>query len=377
MIKKMHDILSSADIPTTVKSKALVEKRRNQIVFAAIRLFSSTKKGVSRLTLRELAKEAGISHGNIYDYVGNKEDILSLMHAFVSDFFREQIDRSTAGVTEPLEKLLRMAKCDMDISYNRSEAIQMMYQETQALFSNKALMKRVLEGEREHHLRYELVLEEGIKKGLFKDINVRVTANIIKLMLETWALKRWDLKGFVSQSEMERACLDLMLYGLLKEKGDSAVHVGEEHMMEGKFALIINSGTELGKAVSLFFLSKGVRLAVYKNFQGRDKVAGPSPDDQKKITVFSTNEHGQMTGSLFRRIIDEVAPIDIVIHDMGISGKEGKHRRQAPSSCKDLKDNLDQAQNLGTDLEKEMMKREGGARHLSCTLRLAYVYGPD
>ena len=98
----MNDIPSIADIPTTVKSKALVEKRRNEIIFAAIELFAKTKKGVSRLTLRELAKEAGISHGNIYDYVGTKEDILSLIHDFISGFFKEQIDRSTSGVNEPL-----------------------------------------------------------------------------------------------------------------------------------------------------------------------------------------------------------------------------------------------------------------------------------
>jgi len=60
-------------IPTTIKSKELVEKRREQIVLAAIKLFA--KKGFHKATLRELSDEAGISHGNIYDYVGTKEDI--------------------------------------------------------------------------------------------------------------------------------------------------------------------------------------------------------------------------------------------------------------------------------------------------------------
>ena len=61
------------DIPTTVKNKDLVEKRRRQIVLAAIKLFS--KKGFHKTTLKELAEEAGLSHGNVYDYVGSKEDI--------------------------------------------------------------------------------------------------------------------------------------------------------------------------------------------------------------------------------------------------------------------------------------------------------------
>ena len=61
-------------IPTTIKSKRLVEKKREQIVLAAIKLFA--KKGFFKTTLRDLSEEAGISHGNIYDYVGVKEDIL-------------------------------------------------------------------------------------------------------------------------------------------------------------------------------------------------------------------------------------------------------------------------------------------------------------
>ncbi len=358
--KKINDILSAADIPTTVKSKALVEKRRNEIIFAAIELFSKTKKGVSRLTLRELAKEAGISHGNIYDYVGSKEDILSLIHDFISGFFKEQIDRSTSGVNEPLEKLLRMAKCDMDISYNRSEAIQMIYQETQALFSNKALLKRVLQGERDHHLRYELVLEEGIRKGLFKDVNVRATANIIKIMVETWALKRWDLKGFVSQSEMEKTCLDLMLYGLLKEKRGTRGRGEEIPLMEGKSALIINGGTELGRAVSSFFLSEGVRLAVYENQRDCRKLIKASNVDESRITVFSAGDHGEMTGSLFRRIADKVSPIDIVIYDIGAGDSSCDPGESVVWSSERLRENMDKAQDLGIHLEKEMMKRQGG-----------------
>ena len=68
-------------IPTTIKSKELVVKRREQIVLAAINLFA--KKGFHKATLRDLSEESGISHGNIYDYVGNKEDIFSLLHEFM------------------------------------------------------------------------------------------------------------------------------------------------------------------------------------------------------------------------------------------------------------------------------------------------------
>jgi len=55
---------SMCEIPTTNKNKKLVEKRREQIVLAAIKLFS--QKGYYRTTLKDLSEAAGISYGNIY-----------------------------------------------------------------------------------------------------------------------------------------------------------------------------------------------------------------------------------------------------------------------------------------------------------------------
>jgi len=79
-------------IPTTIKSKELVEKKREQIVLAAIKLFA--KKGFHKATLRELSEVAGISHCNIYDYVSTKEDIFFLLHEFMDKLATEAQRRS-------------------------------------------------------------------------------------------------------------------------------------------------------------------------------------------------------------------------------------------------------------------------------------------
>ena len=75
-------------IPTKVKNKKLVEKRREQIVLAAIKLFA--QKGFHKTSLRDLAEEAGISHGNFYDYIGTKQDIFFLIHEFINRIASEE-----------------------------------------------------------------------------------------------------------------------------------------------------------------------------------------------------------------------------------------------------------------------------------------------
>ena len=72
-------------------------------------------------------------------------------------------------------------------------------------------------------------------------------------MTEAWVAKRWDLRGYVDRMEMEKAVIDLVSNGLLREKASSG---GPDRMeLEGKSALFVNAGTVLGKAISSSLLS--------------------------------------------------------------------------------------------------------------------------
>ena len=84
-----------SEIVTTVKNKQLVQKRREQIVQAAIKLFS--QKGIYKTTLKDLAKQAGLSYGNIYQYVSQKDDIFWM----TSHPIRNNVWNRVKGVGSP------------------------------------------------------------------------------------------------------------------------------------------------------------------------------------------------------------------------------------------------------------------------------------
>jgi AcrR family transcriptional regulator len=203
------------EIPTTIKNEKLVQKRREQIVLAAIKLFS--EKGFHKATLRDLSKEARISHGNIYDYIGSKEDILFLIHEFMADLADNMLNDVMRSVVDPVEKLRQMVRSEFNLMYQWADAILLIYQETHIL--SKDPLERLLKRERDHIAKYELVLEECIEQGAFREFNIRIVANLIKMMIDSWVLKRWDLRGYANRLEMERYILDLVFNGLLMEKG--------------------------------------------------------------------------------------------------------------------------------------------------------------
>ena len=246
-------------IPTTIKSKELVEKRREQIIQAAIKLFP--KKGYHKTTLRELADEAGISHGNIYDYVGNKEDIFLLVHGTITGLADEGLVRSIQNIGDPSEKLKRMIHSEFDLSHTWSDAILFVYQDIHVL--SRPLLKKLLKKESDHIARFKSVLDECVNKGLLRDCNTRIVANLVKIMIDSWVIKRWDLRG-ISEPEMENSILNLVFNGLGTGEADKSKKMEGIERLEGKRILVLNGGTALGKAISSFLLSKGAKPDIPK-----------------------------------------------------------------------------------------------------------------
>jgi 3-oxoacyl-[acyl-carrier protein] reductase len=203
-----------SEIPTTIKNEKLVEQKREQIVLAAIKLFA--EKGFYKATLRDLSAEARISHGNIYDYIGAKEDIFSLIHEFIADMADKMLNEFTKGIEDPVEKLRQLIRIEFNIMYQWADAIKLLYQETHIL--NESRLKALLAKERDHVSKFEVVLAECISKGAFREFNVRVIANLIHVMIHSWVIKGWDLRGYATQVDLEKTILDLIFNGLLKEQ---------------------------------------------------------------------------------------------------------------------------------------------------------------
>lgn len=303
------------DIPTTVKNKELVEKRREQIVLAAITLFS--KKGFYKTTLRELAEEAGLSTGNIYDYVGSKEDIFYLIHDFAADLAVEALDRSVRDITDPMEKLRRMVRAEFNLMDQWADAIMLIYQESHIL--NPPFLHRLLQREREHLRKFEEVIEECIEANLLRECNVRMTANLIKSMVDTWVIKRWDLRGHATQLEAETSILDLVFNGLIPESSTSLpLRTGIDDL-SGRTAFVVNDHNVIGSSICATLLKKGVKVIAYgKDDQTSNEFAIDDLNEHENYIHYSSSEIGRLTPTIVDQIESQNGPVDLYIHDLGV-----------------------------------------------------------
>jgi TetR/AcrR family transcriptional regulator, cholesterol catabolism regulator len=131
------------DVPTQIKNPDLVEKRRRQIVDAAVALF--VEKGFHKTTTRQIAAAAGFSIGSLYEYVASKEDVLYLVCEAIHDEVEHGVAEALARVTTGRAALAEVIREYFLVCHRMSDLVLLIYQETQSLPAQ--WRKRVLENE--------------------------------------------------------------------------------------------------------------------------------------------------------------------------------------------------------------------------------------
>ena len=359
MIDRSLDMMEQ--IPTTIKNKDLVEKRRGQIVLAAIKLFS--QKGFHKTTLRELADETGLSYGNIYDYIGSKEDIFSLIHDYAANLTMSAVCESIKNVIDPIEKLRRIVRAEFNLMDQMADAILLIYQESHIL--SKPFLYKLLKKERQHVKLIEQAIEESLNTGQLRDCNVRLTANFIKSMIDTWVIKRWDLRGFVNRLEAEGFILELVLNGLLSERQTKRSLEDELQQrrcgipigLQGQTALIVNSGTPIGTALCNSLVSYGVKLSLHSGPLTPSRENPIACDyDSENVRFYSSAEHGPLNAALFNKIEKNQGQIDIYIHDLGIGTLDIASSKNPDFGCH-LDANLRAAEGIASQFQSDPKRK--------------------
>ena len=198
------------EVPTQVKNPDLVERRRQQIVEAAAKLFIA--QGFHKTTTRQIARAAGFSIGSLYEYVASKEDVLYLVcefiHLEVERGVAEAMQRTTVG-KEVLAEVIREYFL---VCHRMSDLILLIYQETRSL--PVVWRKRVLENE----LRITGVLVEvlaGLSEGgdlpSMNSEKLELVAHNITVLGHMWTFRRWYLARHYSIEDYIRVQTDFII----------------------------------------------------------------------------------------------------------------------------------------------------------------------
>ncbi len=175
-------------------------QRCRQLVDAAVPLFIET--GYHETTTRDIAKAAGWTVGELYDFVKSKSDILYL----VCESIHEEVEallKADAVAEETIDAALPRAlatyirTCD-----SRQDAILLIYQETTSL--PHAARCLVIENEERVTDFFDTLLRRGVREGFFQLSSEKVTrlmAHNITILGQMWAFRRWYVQKHFSLEE--------------------------------------------------------------------------------------------------------------------------------------------------------------------------------
>jgi len=195
---------------------------RDRLYETAIRMISA--RGYEATTLREIAKEAGVSVGLVYKYFAKKEDILLAVILHVLDAYAVEVPRAIELGKNTIEKLFfGFAAYCLVVDEQRRAAI-LAYRESKTLTAEG--LTQIKSMERSTTQLFETLIRRGIDEGIFLETNAMLVAYDIVVLGHMWALKYWHFRDSMVVEDYILGQMRLIL-GSLLSRGDRDMYLSE------------------------------------------------------------------------------------------------------------------------------------------------------
>ena len=209
----------SGHVTSQVTDTKLVEERRGQVLRAAVKLFS--ENGYYTTTIQQIAREAGVSIGLIYQYFGDKDDILFLSLKMVLETYEREIPLRLEGVKHPVDRLCTAIWAYCAIVDRLREATVLAYRSTNSLRADRRSL--IKDEEIRSNRLLEGCLRECIDGGYMRAVNEYLLVYQYVMFCHAWALKYWAFQGKLSPAEYVSEGVKILVEPFLTSKGKAAL----------------------------------------------------------------------------------------------------------------------------------------------------------
>jgi AcrR family transcriptional regulator len=170
---------------TTIRKKQIMDAARKLIV----------KSGSEHVTVRNMAREVGITEAAIYRHFKSKREILSFLADSVADGLLRDIDMArNVGFTslDIIDEILRTHLSGIE----QKRGMSFLVLAEVISFGDKSLNKKVSDNIRIYVDRLKLLLSDGVQAELIrKDIDLEAAASLLFGMIQGLVYV-WALSGY-------------------------------------------------------------------------------------------------------------------------------------------------------------------------------------
>ncbi|OHD66976.1 MAG: hypothetical protein A2176_15990 [Spirochaetes bacterium RBG_13_51_14] len=160
------------------KSKSdITNLRRAQLTRAAYKVVG--QKGYYDFTVRDIAREAGLSTGLIHYYFKNKEDLLLNLMREINRNMTTILNRAIGKSDDPREKLNIFMTQAFDLLKTEKDYFYIVIDFWTQVNKNERMKRANIKLFQSYRDEIIKILKEGIDKGVFVKMDVNYTAAVI------------------------------------------------------------------------------------------------------------------------------------------------------------------------------------------------------
>lgn len=193
----------------------LVSRRRQQLALASITLFS--RLDFHSATVKDIAEEAGVSAGLVYQYVRDKQDLLFLALLHITQRNKEEIPAALKDVGDLLMRLQCAIEAYTHVIAINGKAVLLTYRETKSL--KREDIEQLKQLELETNALLEQCVQDCIAAGYIEPTNVELLVYRIITAAHAWALKHWRLSRLMTLEQYLHEAIHACWRPLLLPKG--------------------------------------------------------------------------------------------------------------------------------------------------------------
>lgn len=190
------------------------KNKREEILDAAAKLFR--RKGYNGTSIRDITSAVGILRGSIYSHFESKEQIfLTILHRGIDSLLNGALNVVNKQLS-PREKLRGVIENHLRHIMENNNSLVIFMQERQNIPSEE--IQSYLKKRDQYELILRNILEEGIKKNEFPELDVRYTVFAI-LGMCNWVIHWFNPAGADSSEEISKYMAFLICdHFLVKQK---------------------------------------------------------------------------------------------------------------------------------------------------------------
>ncbi len=200
------------------------EARRKQIIDGALRVFA--RRGLSNFKMAEIAVEAKVGKGTLYEYFRTKEELIMGSVSQFMEEFEQYVAAQIIAVEGPTEKIEKLLEASVEFclqNEDRLDALLDFYAvgiprsgDGPALMELRPRYKSIIQW-------VGSIIQEGIDQGLFRPVNKEFVASMIVAILDGFMFQAAIGAIELESKYISENVRDTLLKGLLVKSDNEKI----------------------------------------------------------------------------------------------------------------------------------------------------------